>query len=213
MTSLDRLFVPLAFSFLTASLAPAQGFAPRAAEEAKVIAVLDLTPGRVAAEIGAGDGQLAIKAARAVAPGGRVYASELGDSKISALKRSAAAAKLQNLEVVAAQPTATGLDPSCCDAIFMRDVYHHFTAPDQILADLRKALRPSGRLLIIDFEPRGSLPSVDGVRENRRGHGIPMTILVAELTAAGFDVVSEDPSWREDLYAVVARQPAPPAQN
>lgn len=193
-----------------AGSAHAQGFGPTPEEESKLVRVLGLSPGKIVAEIGAGDGQLSIRAAQVVSPGGRVYSSELGEAKRGALKRNAAKAGVRNVEVIEAQELATGLKAGCCDAVFMRDVYHHLTAPEAILGDIRKALRPEGRLLIIDFEPRSSLGRVEGVRENRGGHGVPRSVLVEELKAAGFEVVSEDPGWRSDLYAVVARSPSQP---
>lgn len=206
---LPRLVVAL---LLAAGEAGAQGHAPTPEEQTRVISILGLGPGNVVAEIGAGDGQLAIRVAKAVSPGGRVYATELGDSKRETLKRNAGKAGAGNMEVIEAQISATGLPRECCDAVFMRDVYHHLTAADSILADLRKSLRPGGRLLIIDFEPRASLSGVEGVKEDRRGHGIPMSVLVGELRGAGFEVVSQDPAWRSDLYAVVARLIPPAAK-
>lgn len=196
------------FGLFVATQASSQGWGPTPQEEAKVISVLGLAPGKVVGEIGAGDGHLSLVAARAVAPGGRVFATELGDAKREALKRNAEAdPEVRNIEVVEARIKTTGLPASCCDAVFMRDVYHHLTAPVEILADLRKVLRPQGLLLIIDFEPRGGLPPVDGVPDDRRGHGIPIGVVVSELKAAGFEIVTEDGAWRNDLYAVLARNP------
>jgi precorrin-6B methylase 2 len=190
--------------------ANAQGFAPTREEESKLVKVLGLSPGKIVAEIGAGEGQLSIRVAQAVSPGGRAYASELGEAKRATLKRNTAKAGARNVEVIEAQESATGLKAGCCDVVFMRDVYHHLTVPEAILGDIRKALRPDGRLLVIDFEPRSSLGRVEGVRENRGGHGVPRSVLVEELKAAGFEVVSEDPAWRSDLYAVVAQAPPQP---
>lgn len=204
-------FFALVTCLFVATQASSQGWGPTPQEEAKVVSVLGLAPGKVVGEIGAGDGHLSLVAARAVAPGGRVFATELGDSKRETLKRNAEAdPEVRNIEVVEARIKTTGLAASCCDAVFMRDVYHHLTAPVEILADLRKVLRPQGLLLIIDFEPRGSLPPVDGVPDDRRGHGIPIGVVVSELMAAGFEIVTEDGAWRNDLYAVVARNPAAP---
>ena len=211
---MKRFFQPLllAVSLLVAPReSVAQGSPPTPEEEAKVIAVLGLVPGKVVGEIGAGRGQLAISVAKAVGPGGRVYATELPSMR-DLLRRNAKEAGVSNLEVVAAESETTGLAPECCEAVFMRDVYHHLTAPGLILADIRKALRPEGRLLIIDFEPRASLPAVDGVKENRRGHGIFMSLLVEELKEAGFEVVSQDPAWRSGLFAVTARLGPKPAK-
>jgi precorrin-6B methylase 2 len=212
MKALTR-HVVAAVALLVSTQASAQGWGPTPQEEAKVLSVLGLAPGKTVAEIGAGDGRLSLRAARAVSPGGRAFATELGGSKLETLKRNAATEGVRNIEVIEAQTLTTGLAKGCCDAIFMRDVYHHLTSPDEILADIRKALRPGGRLLIIDFEPRGGLSTVDGVRENRRGHGIPMGVLVNELKAAGFEMISEDAAWREDLYAVVARSPEAPGRE
>lgn len=190
--------------------AAAQGFSPSADEEARLVSVLGLAPGQVVGEIGAGAGQLSIRAGAAVSPGGRVYATELGADKIASLKGAIERARASNVEAIAAGMNATGLTAACCDAIFMRDVYHHLTAPDDILKDIRRALRPGGRLLIIDFEPRQDLSKVEGVRANRGGHGIPIDVLVDELKAAGFEIQSRDPAWRSDLFAVLARVPSPP---
>ena len=196
--------------FVCAHNASAQGYGPTPQEEAKLVRVLGLVPGKVVGEIGAGDGHLTLHSAKAVSPGGRVHATELA-AKLDTLRRNAAAAGVTNVDVVEARVSSTGLPEGCCDAIFMRDVYHHLTEPRDILKDILRALRPQGRLLIIDFEPRQSLPPVEGVPDNRRGHGIPIGVVAEELKAAGFEIVSQDSAWREDLYAVVARRPAVPA--
>lgn len=192
--------------FLLPHQGSAQGYGPTPQEEAKLVAVLALAPGKVVGEIGAGDGQLTIRSAKAVGPDGRVFATELGETKLDTLKRNLAGVGVKNVEVIEARVNRTGLPAACCDAIFMRDVYHHLTEPADVLADVLKALRPEGRLLIVDFEPRTSLPPVAGVPENRRGHGIPIGVVSEELRAAGFEIVSEDRAWREDLYAVLARR-------
>lgn len=206
--------LPIVLLLAAAADAAAQGFSPSAAEEARLVSVLQLAPGHVVGEIGAGAGQLSIRAGAAVSPGGRVYATELGTEKIESLKSAIARARASNVEVLPAGVNATGLAASCCDAIFMRDVYHHLTAPEEILKDIRRALRPGGRLLVIDFEPRQDLSKIEGVRANRRGHGIPIDVLADELKAAGFEIQSRDPSWRSDLFAVLARVPsAPPSRD
>ncbi len=210
---MKRIFAPLGLlvGLLVQGLATAQGVGPSSGEEARIISLLGLSAGKSVADVGAGDGLLAVNIAKAVGPAGRVYATEIESSKRETITRNARTGGVGNVEVVEAQVESTGLPAACCDAIYMRDVYHHLTAPDQILADLRKSLREGGRVLIIDFEPRTSIPSVPGVRENRGGHGIPLTVLVKELETAGFEVTLKDPQWRSDMYAVLARLPRAPS--
>lgn len=208
----SKALLGLGALFVLAQEVSSQGYGPTPQEETKLVRVLGLAPGKVVGEIGAGDGQLTLHSAKAVSPGGRVYATELA-AKLDTLRHNASAAGVTNVAVVEAQVASTGLPEGCCDAIFMRDVYHHLTAPKEILADILRALRPQGRLLIIDFEPRRSLPPVEGVPENRRGHGIPIGVVAEELKAAGFEIVSQDNAWREDLYAVVARRPGVPPRS
>ncbi len=139
----------LATLFVLPHSGSAQGYGPTSQEEAKLVSILSLSPGRIVGEIGAGDGRLTIRSAKAVGPGGEVFATELGETKLETLKRNLAAAGIKNVEVIEARINGTGLPASCCDAIFMRDVYHHLTAPSEVLADILKALRPEGRLLIV----------------------------------------------------------------
>ena len=76
---------------------------------------------------------------------------------------------------------------NCCDAVFLREVYHHLGEPIAMDRALYRAVRPGGRLAIIDFEPTplaGPRPSA--VPANRGGHGVPKHLVIDELTAAGF---------------------------
>ena len=93
---------------------------------------------------------------------------------------------LSNVVVLEGAESSTNLPSECCDAIFLRDVYHHLTRPHDFDVSLLAALKPGGRLAIIDFPPEqgSSLPA--GVPDDRGGHGIPTSIVVAEVTRAGF---------------------------
>ena len=85
--------------------------------------------GSTVCEIGAGSGELTIAAAKIVGPQGHVYASELGDTRIDALKKRVADSKLSQITVVAGDPNRTNFADGACDALFMRNVYHHFADP------------------------------------------------------------------------------------
>lgn len=175
-------------------------------EDANRLAVLlDWQPGSVVGEIGAGYGEITVAAAKRVGPTGHVYTTELDAGKLAHLEELAA--KERNITAIKATDAETNLPPESCDSIFMRLVYHHLTKPAEIDASLLQSLKPGGLLAVIDEEPRPGSGRVEGVPENRGGHGIPQRILVQELTSAGFQVVEVHNDWPDNHYCVVFRKP------
>jgi ubiquinone/menaquinone biosynthesis C-methylase UbiE len=159
--------------------------------------------GTVVADIGAGDGKYTFAAVGRVGAAGRVYATEIDGKKLGELRDEAAKRKLGNVIVVESKEADTNLPTGCCDAIFLRRVYHHLTKPAEFDANLVRSLKAGGRLAIIDFPPRGGLEPVEGVPSNRGGHGIPQKIVIEELSAAGLKVEKIVEDWPEDDYCVV----------
>jgi ubiquinone/menaquinone biosynthesis C-methylase UbiE len=172
--------------------------------------VLNWKAGQVIADVGAGDGEIGFAAASAVGESGKVFLTELDEQKLAALQKDADRRKLKQVVVLAAAEKETKLPDNCCDAIILRRVYHHFTAPSEMDASLLRSVRPGGLLAVIEFAPRKSLTASDpvkGVPSNRGGHGIPKKILVEELTAAGFKLDKTFDDWPEDGYCVLFRRP------
>ena len=102
---------------------------------------------------------------------------------------------LTNVTVVEGGERSTNLPAGCCDAILVRDVYHHLTAPEDMTSSLAAALKPGGRLVVVDFLPRPDTDVPAGVPANRGGHGVPSDVVIAEVTAAGLTHVISDPQW------------------
>ena len=176
-------------------------------ESARRAQLLNWHAGTVVAEIGAGAGEMTLDAAARVGPRGHIYSNELSREKLAHLKELAAADKDHNITVLEGSQSGTNLPPECCDSIYMRRVYHHFTEPRKMDASLFQSLKPGGLLAAIDFPPRSGLPAVEGVPANRGGHGIPQKVLIQELTAAGFELVSQPADWPNDNYCVIFRKP------
>ena len=175
-----------------------------AADEVKRLAALmEWKPGTIAADIGAGDGQYTFAAVERVAASGKVYATEIDTKKLAELRGEVAKRKLENVIVVESKEADTNLPAGCCDAIFLRRVYHHLTKPMEFDANLVRSLRPGGWLAIIDFAPRAGLEPVEGVPSNRGGHGIPQKIVIEELSAAGLQVEKIVNDWPENSYCVL----------
>ena len=172
--------------------------------------VMDWKAGQVIADVGAGEGEIGIAAAGIVGSRGKVFLTELDKQKLDQLEKEKQRRKLGNVIVVAAAEKETKLPDSCCDAIVLRHVYHHFTAPTEMDASLMRSLKPGGRLAVIDFAPRKSLTESDpvkGVPANRGGHGIPKKVLVDELKAAGFVVETAIDDWPDGDYLVLFLKP------
>lgn len=206
---MTKRFLALTLAVLSAAAVTAatllQAQKDDAADARRLIEVLQIEQGETIAEIGAGDGALTLAIARHVGASGRVYTSELGDSALARLR--AAVSGQENVQVVEGHPAHANLPEGCCDAVFMRDVYHHFEDPASMNASILRALKPGGRLAIIDFPPRNdALTAPPGRRGQREAHGIAPDVVAAELKAAGFDIVqTDDPPGR--WFLVVAARP------
>jgi len=175
-----------------------------AADEVKRLAALmEWKPGTIAADIGAGDGKYTFAAVERVGASGKVYATEIDGKKLEELQGEVAKRKLENVTVVESKEADTNLPSGCCDAIFLRRVYHHLTKPVEFDRNLARSLKPGGRLAIIDFAPRPGLEPVEGVPSNRGGHGIAQKLVIEELSAAGFEVEKIVNDWPDDSYCVL----------
>jgi SAM-dependent methyltransferase len=110
-----------------------------------------------------------------------------------------------NVVSVLGTETGVGLPAASIDLAFLCDVYHHFDRPREMLASLRRALRPNGRIFLVDYrrDPSASPPWL--LEHVRAGEDE----VVREVEAAGFTMVSRDESLR-DSYAVTFRRDATP---
>ncbi|PYT18561.1 MAG: hypothetical protein DMG59_03840 [Acidobacteria bacterium] len=180
------------------------------AETEKIAAILDWKAGQNIGEIGAGEGRMTFAAARAVGPSGHVYSNEIDSRRLAKIAAGAKQRNLTNVTVIQGGETETNLPPDCCDSVFMRDVYHHFTHPEEIDASLFRAVRPGGLLAVIDFTPNALLSIIAPVRGaplNRGRHGIPKEILIGELKHAVFEMVSIPNDFPGRNYCIVFRRP------
>jgi SAM-dependent methyltransferase len=125
----------------------------REAEEAPSRAVesLALAPGMVVADVGAGTGYYTVRMARRVGPTGRVYATDIQPGMIDILKRRLGAEGLTNVVPVLGAPDDPRLPPDSIDLALMVDVYHELSSPQAFVRRLREALKPDGRLVLIEF--------------------------------------------------------------
>lgn len=172
-------------------------------EMSRLVEMLDVDPGEVVADVGAGDGRYSVELAERVGERGRVYATEVDPADLKKIEQRVRSEELGNVDVVRGSQESTGLPDACCSSILLRRVYHHFQDPKAMQASLRRALHEGGLLLVIDFAPKPwGRPA--GVPASRSGHGIDEKLLVSEMEAAGFDLVKDEP-WPNGDYALLFR--------
>lgn len=150
-------------------------------EVPRLVELLALTPGMAVADVGAGFGAWTMRLAREVGPTGRVYATDLGAAQLAALREITQRERLGNVTVIEGTANSANLPPICCDAVLIRDAYHHFTQPDALVRSVAASLKPGGRLAVIDFPPRPNSEVPGGVPADRRGHGVASDIVEREV--------------------------------
>ena len=163
----------------------------------KLAEVLELKPGMTVADVGAGFGAMSVVLAKWIGSG-HVYATDIGEKQLAEIRDYVKREGLSNVTVLEGAATSTKLPADCCDAIFLRHVYHHLTAPYAFNKSLRASLRPGGRLAVIDFVPAPGSAVPAGAPANRGGHGVKPDMVIDEMRAAGLIHVRTIDQWPPD---------------
>lgn len=180
-------------------------------EIGKLVEALELKPGMTMADVGAGFGAWTMRFSRWLGPAGRVYATDIGAAQLAALRETVQRERLANVTVLEGAVGSTNLPALCCDAILIRDAYHHLTQAEDIIRSFAASLKPGGRLAVVDFPPRPNSEVPAGVPANRGGHGVPPEVVQREVGAA-LTHVRTIPNWAPEsqpasLYLVLFRKP------
>src|SRR5678815_2804036 len=154
----------------------------REAEEQpeKALDALNLKPGMVVADIGAGVGYMSLRLAKRVGPSGKVYANDLQPEMLAKLRENAAEAKITNVITVLGDVADPKLPANIMDLVLLVDVYHEFSQPQQMLRKIRETLKPDGRLVLLEY--RAEDPNVPILAE----HKMTVAQVKTELEAEGF---------------------------
>jgi ubiquinone/menaquinone biosynthesis C-methylase UbiE len=204
-TWLRRRALPLCF---VTALIPVAADPQRAGStlgDEQIFESVGVREGATVCEIGAGDGALSIAAARVVGPTGRVFASELGDDRVKTLRSKVASSGLAQITVVAGDSTRTNFPDEACDALFMRDVYHHFTSPAAMNASILQSIKPGARVAVVDFTPPGEEAECPSRRGTDGMHGVKPDSVRREMNEAGFQTVPSDLAARRWFVVVFSK--------
>lgn len=167
----------------------------------EVISALKLAPDAAVADIGAGTGYFAMRFAHMLAKG-RVYGVDIEPDMVKYLGERAQKEGLANLTAVQGVPGDARL-PAKVDLVFLVDVYHHIDSREAYFRKLRDALKPGGRIAIIDFR----MESPAGPPKSAR---IAPDAVKAEMRKAGYMLI-EEPGFLPNQYFLIFRPGAGPA--
>lgn len=161
----------------------------------EVIRALALTPAMIVADVGAGTGYFAVRLARIAR---EVIATDLEPAMVRYLEERARREQLPNLRAVQATRNASGLAAESVDAILVVHVWHHLGDRKCYARDLASALKPGGRVIVVDFEP-----------DAKRGPPMKMRLAASQIAAdlAGAGLVAKVSAIAlPDQYIVEARR-------
>lgn len=143
----------------------------------RVMDILGIVPGKAVADIGAGSGWFAVRAARRVGPAGTVYAVDINPEAIAYIDRRAHRESLSNVKTVLNKSDDPMLPQDAVDAVLLLKTYHEVADPIALLEHLRPALKPGARVGIIDRDGNGA------------NHGVSRKVVVDEATQAGYHLL------------------------
>jgi protein-L-isoaspartate O-methyltransferase len=120
-------------------------------QSSKLLQMLELKPGMVVADVGAGSGYHTFRMARQVGPAGKVYAVDIQKEMLDIIRRRSKQDRVSNVEPVQGTETDPKLPAGAVDLILLVDVYHEFSHPYEMTDGMVKALKPGGRLVFVEF--------------------------------------------------------------
>jgi predicted methyltransferase len=141
---------------------------------------MGLRPGMKIADLGAGVGYMSLRMAKRVGPAGKIYAVDLQPGMLDRLRQRAAAEKITNVEPILGGVADPKLPAGAIDLVLMVDVYHELSQPQVMLRKIREALKPDGRLVLLEY--RAEDPKVQILAD----HKMTVDQVRRELEAEGF---------------------------
>lgn len=163
----------------------------------EIVEACQVEAGMDVADVGAGTGLFTRMIAKEVGPKGTVYAVDISDKFVEHILKTSQEQKLENVKGIVCSDDSTNLAPNSIDLAFICDTYHHFEFPYKTMATVHKALRPGGRLVVIDFK---KIPGVspDWIMGHVRCTQKEATV---EMEEAGFELI-DTVDIMEDQYVL-----------
>ena len=166
----------------------------------QLVVAMGLQPGMTVVDVGTGVGYMLPYLSKRVGPAGHVIAEDIFDDFLSAARQTAENQNLKNVNFVKGAETDPNLPEGQVDMELVLDAYHHFDYPEKMLAALHKALRPEGKLVIVEYYKRESaMPNGRALTHIR----LDMPDLIKEVEANHFHLIMEKEHVKNVQYMLV----------
>ena len=151
----------------------------------RVLDAMGLEPGDVVADVGCGSGYYARRIARRVQPGGTVYCEDIQPEMLDIMRERAESEGVPGIEPILGAPDDPRLPAGEVDWIIIADVYHEMSEPAPMLAGIRRALAPGGRVALLEYRVE------DGTGDQiLADHAMSVRQVLLEWQAAGFELAA-----------------------
>ncbi|MFN8710819.1 MAG: class I SAM-dependent methyltransferase [Planctomyces sp.] len=169
------------------------------AQREAILKAIRLKPTDVVADIGAGTGLFTRLFATNLGPEGRVIAVDIAQKFLDHIEVTCRERSIRNVETLLCKDDSTELPPESVDVAYICDTYHHFEFPTKTMTSLRKAMKPGGRVIVVDFkriEGESSEWTINHVRAGQE-------VFEKEIIEAGFKKVDEVKDVLKENYMVI----------
>jgi ubiquinone/menaquinone biosynthesis C-methylase UbiE len=158
----------------------------------EIVALMEIKPGMTVADVGTGTGYMLPFLSKAVGASGKVMGEDIADDFLERARAKLKTEKLTNIDLILGTDTDPKLPANSVDRELVLDVYHHFDYPDKMLANLGRALKPGGRLVIVDFYKKDRPDHIRLERED----------VIKEIESNGYRQVSSREHAGNNQYMV-----------
>lgn len=165
-----------------------------------LIREMGLQPGMTVADVGTGVGYMLPFLSKRVGPEGHVIGEDIFDDFLSAARQNAETHGLTNVTFIKGSEENPNLPDGQVDMVLVLDVYHHFNYPEKMLACIHKALKPGGKLVIVEYYKRESaMPGGRAISHIR----LDMPDVIKETEANHFHLIEEKEHVRDVQYMLI----------